>query len=303
MPHESPARRQRAVLGVVLHIRAFGQQPVDAAVLLQQVGQFRLRQAANGVGEYRRATMMDCQSLQVRILAMARRPGLIAQIIERASQLVVAGHQLLELLVADIAQLQCPHGSAQPWRHRTTCARQHRRLLQRQIRATCQQHRPALVDADAPDAAGDRHGLLLDRNVQCGTELSDQPSLVKTPSLRVPRRHGHGAALGTVQYQFTTVPIDLRRVQSAVGAQRELLVHRGRLDRLQFDQMLMRRSLRGRDRVVEPVVAALPALADKRPRRCVARQLHSAAAPASSAVPTTCGDRRCCGCMMPSEIR
>ena len=44
------ARRQRAVLGVVLHIRAFGQQPMDAAVLLQQVGQFRLRQAANGVG-------------------------------------------------------------------------------------------------------------------------------------------------------------------------------------------------------------------------------------------------------------
>jgi len=47
-PH--PARRQRAILGVVLHIRAFGQQAVDAVVLLQQLGQFRLRQAANGVG-------------------------------------------------------------------------------------------------------------------------------------------------------------------------------------------------------------------------------------------------------------
>ena len=44
------ARRQRTVLGVVLHVRAVGQQPVDAAVLLQQVGQFRLRQAAHGVG-------------------------------------------------------------------------------------------------------------------------------------------------------------------------------------------------------------------------------------------------------------
>lgn len=45
------ARRQRAVLGVVFDVRAFGQQPVDAAVLLQQVGQFRLRQAAHGVGQ------------------------------------------------------------------------------------------------------------------------------------------------------------------------------------------------------------------------------------------------------------
>src|SRR5690606_10486711 len=65
-------------------------------------------------GEYRRATMMDCQSLQVRVLAMTGGAGLIAQIVERAGQLVVAGHQLLELLVADIAQLQRPHGSAQP---------------------------------------------------------------------------------------------------------------------------------------------------------------------------------------------
>ena len=71
----------------------------------------------DGIGcQIRAAAVVLRQPFQIRVLAVAGGTRLVAQVVQRVGQLVMAGHQLFEPVVTDIAEFERANCSRQPVR-------------------------------------------------------------------------------------------------------------------------------------------------------------------------------------------
>ena len=84
-----------------------------------------------------------------------------------------------------------------------------------QFNPASQHHRPLLVPTNVPHAINDLSGGGVRRNVQCATQLSDQPFVVQPPTALTGRIQRKRATIRTLHHEPIVRSEDRATVQAA----------------------------------------------------------------------------------------